>query len=118
MKKIIILVVIIICFPTFTFAQEIYGSIKMWGQPVAGVNVIIKYPAGSTTEPDTATTEPDTATTDRYGSYSIHARESKCTLIVQMGNNPSFQVTSDNTKARYNFVLEIENNQYKLRRVY
>lgn len=120
MRQLTTALLLILLIPFIVFAGEIYGTIKFLGQPVAGVKVQI--------ETQSAIINKETkkyprikysAKTDKYGSYSITVNElGKWTLTVYKGNNPTFTVTSDNTKARYNFVLERNKNQYKLRRVY
>ena len=78
MKKIMILFIIIICFPAFTFAGEIYGNIKVGERPIGmGIKVEIT-PTGDTTPAEDTTSAGDTTYvtyTDTYSSYSIYVEE-------------------------------------------
>lgn len=94
MSVITMLFLIIILFPSFSFAGQIYGSIKRDGNFIEGVQVEIRC-ASSTTY---------SAQTDMYGSYSIYVPETgKCTLTA---NSLPIEIYSFDSPIQYNLVLE------------
>jgi hypothetical protein len=107
MKRILVLLVTILGFPTVAVAGEIYGTIKEEGKPAKeGLKVTVacgeKSIAGAT---------------DKNGSYRLFAsEEGKCTLTVQVGSEaPSTAVHSYADSARYNLVLSKKDGKYTLR---
>ncbi len=115
MEKINMLLLLIMFFPSFVFAGEIYGRISEGREYVGqGINVeIIKYI--SATDSTIYTGE-----TNEYGSYSIYVKEKgECRLIVHYPNQdpaPEIEVYSYETSVRYNLVLEKMDGKYILRR--
>ena len=109
MKKIMILLIIIICFPTFTFAGEIYGNIKIGRNPIGkGAKLEIKS--------DRVT--PYVDYTDKYSSYSIYVKETgQCKLTVYYrDHSPSIIVYSYQGSVRYNLILIQSKGKYYIRR--
>ena len=109
MKTIAILLILIMLFPSFTFAGEIYGSIKVMGNSIG---------PGKKVEIISADNTPYVKETDKYGSYSIYVKETgRCTLKVHYrGKLPEIIVYSYKRAVRYNLLLESEGENYFLRR--
>lgn len=109
MKKIIILVVIIICLPAFAFAGEIYGNIKIENIPIgSGIKVEIEFNENSIY----------VDSTDRYSSYSIYVEETgECKLTVYYGEEVlSINVFSYQDSVRYNLIIIQKEGKYLIRR--
>ena len=100
MKKIAIPLFLILLFPTFALAGQIFGSLKQNGASIGkGAAVAIK--CGENPE--------NRGETDSYGSYNIYVpRAGKCAFTVYYGGrwSPAYYVYSDQTDpVRYDFEL-------------
>jgi hypothetical protein len=100
MRKIAIPLFLILLFPTFALAGQIFGSLKQNGASIGkGSAVLIKC----------SETEKYEGQTDAYGSYNIYvSRAGKCAFSVYYGGRWSspYYVYSDQTDpVRYDFEL-------------
>ena len=105
MRRIASLLFLILLFPTFVFAAQIFGSLKQNNTSVGqGVRVRIQC-AGE---------KPYEADTDGYGSYKIYVpHPGKCGLSVFYGGRWSavYDIYSDQTDpVRYDFALISQND--------
>jgi hypothetical protein len=109
MKTIVMLIVLLVCVPTFVFGGEIYGSLTEAGKSVGGGAQVEVTCAGKTYPRNT---------TDQYGSYRLFVQEQgKCTLKVHYKEqSPSTEISSYQSSVRYDLVLEKKDGQYVLRR--
>ncbi len=109
MKKITMLLLLILFLPTFAFAGQIYGSLKIDNKSV-GEGVEIKIKCGEA---------PYSGRTDPYGSYSVYLRQAgRCTLTVTYGGQESqpFGIESYEDPVRYDFDLVRQDGTLVLRR--
>jgi hypothetical protein len=100
MRKIAIPLFLILLFPTFALAGQIFGSLKQNGASIGkGTAVLIKC----------SESEKYEGQTDGYGSYNIYVpRAGKCGFTVYYGGrwSPAYFVYSDQTDpVRYDFEL-------------
>jgi hypothetical protein len=114
MKTIAMSLLLIMLIPAFTFAGEIYGSIKE-GEKSIGEGVKVKVTMKTAPE----TVKADSTKTDKYGSYRLFVKEKgKCNLEVNYKNEtPSIEIYSYDNSQRYDLVLEKgKDGKYLLRR--
>ena len=100
MRKIAIPLFLILLFPTFALAGQIFGSLKQNGASIGkGSAVLIKC----------SESEKYEGQTDGYGSYNIYvSRAGKCAFSVYYKGrwSPPYYVYSDQTDpVRYDFEL-------------
>ncbi len=109
MKTIPILIVLLVCVPSFAFGGEIYGSLTEGGSSV-GPGAQVEVTCAGKTYPRN--------TTDQYGSYRLYVQEKgKCTLKVHYKQQSlSTEISSYERSVRYDLVLEKKDGQYMLRR--
>jgi hypothetical protein len=98
MKRILMLLLLIVCVPTLCLGAQIYGSLRVDNASVgAGVLVRIECPEGAYE-----------GKTDAYGSYTVPLRVSKkCSLLVHYNGQWSgrFDVYPYADPVRYDFDL-------------
>src|SRR5882762_4859307 len=100
MRKIAIPLFLILLFPTFAFAGQIFGSLKQNGASIGkGAAVVIK--CGENPE--------NRGQTDAYGSYNIYVPQpGRCafTVYYEGRRSQAYNVYSDRTDpVRYDFEL-------------
>lgn len=85
---------------------EIYGTVRLGKQFLAGVPVTVTTASGAVSD-----------TTDKFGAYRLFVKESgKCTLSVRYQNQaPTLAIVSVGDAVRYRLVLEEANGKYTLR---
>lgn len=107
MKAARILIFILICFPVFTFAGEIYGTIKgIDGNPLTNkvVQIIQKEKVIAS------------VTTNDLGYFSVKVKDlGKCKLVVIEFPGTSFDVFSSTEATRYNLLLKKEGDKWVLK---
>jgi hypothetical protein len=113
MRRFAILLLLILLFPTFALAGQIFGSLKHNNTSV-GKGVGVKIQCG---EKD----KPLEGTSDSFGSYSVYVPQpGKCAFTVYYGGQWSwpFDVYSDQTDpVRYDFELVRQSDgSFKLER--
>jgi len=107
-RSFLMLIVGIIVASTMAFAGEVFGTLKENNVAVAkGTKIEV------TIAEKTYTTE-----TDEFGSYRLFIPEKgKCIFKVHyQKQTPTFDIFSYDKSTRYDFLLEIENGKYVLRR--
>ncbi len=84
---------------------EIYGTLRMAKQPLAGVPITIASAAATVVD-----------TTDKFGAYRLFVKESgKVTLTVRYKDqSPTLTINSGGDPVRYRLVLEEANGKYTL----
>ncbi len=108
MKKSSILILIVMLLPLTVCAAQVYGSLKINGQPLQqGVLVEVFCDGKKSAE----------GRTDQYGGYNLYVgNKGKCIFKVNYSNGPTHEVYSYDNPARYDFDLVNVNGQYELRR--
>lgn len=109
MKQLIFLISLILLFPSFTYAGQVYGRLLERNRSVGpGVRIIISCHQNIYN-----------GVTDSYGSYRIYVpRQGRCELTVYYRNQPTTtSIYSYNDPVRYDFEL-VRNREgrYFLRR--
>jgi len=91
------------------FAGELYGTIEFGDKPVGD---------GVKLELLTANKQSYTCVTDKFGAYRLFVKENgKCTLTIHFkGQSPSVELFSYDKSTRYDWVLEIKDGKYSIRR--
>jgi hypothetical protein len=100
---------LLILFPNFGTAAQVYGTLRELDRPVAA-NIRIEIVCGGNVYP---------AVTDNYGSYKLFARETgKCTFRVYYQNQvPQMIIDSYTDAAHYDFDLVRQTDgRYQLKR--
>jgi hypothetical protein len=100
--------VLVLGFPTLSFAGKISGSITEGGKPIPqGVKMDIA--CGANNYP---------AQTDAYGAFNVFAaKEGKCTLkLAYQGQTPTFEINSYAGSVQYDLILEKQDGKYVLKR--
>jgi len=95
--------------PSYTFAAQVYGTLRESGRSI-GSNVKVEVICGSSTY---------SAMTDNYGSYRLFAREQgRCTLRVYFQNQaPEAVINSYTDAVQYDFnLVRNPSGQYSLER--
>lgn len=108
MKKILTLVLMIVCVPVLAMGAQIYGTLRRNNAPVENVEVKIHCPEGDYW-----------GRTDAQGSYSVPLRPSRdCGLYVNFENHWSirFDVYPYDDPVRYDFDLIPDGEGIRLRR--
>jgi hypothetical protein len=84
---------------------EIYGTVRLGKQYLAGVPVTVTTASGAVSD-----------TTDKFGAYRLFVKETgKCTLTVSYEKQaPTLEVVSVGDAVRYRLVLEEANGKYTL----
>jgi hypothetical protein len=84
---------------------EIYGTLRLGKQLLAGVPVTVTTASGAVSD-----------TTDKFGAYRLFVKETgKCTLTVRYKDQaPTLEIVSVSDAVRYRLVLEEANGKYTL----
>ena len=85
---------------------EIYGTVRLGKQYLAGVPVTVTTASGTVSD-----------TTDKFGAYRLYVKEAgKCSITVSYEKqSPSLEIVSSADEVRYRLVLEEANGKYTLR---
>ena len=109
MKAIMLALLIILFLPTFSFAAQIYGSLREGNRSVGqGVKVDVVCSDGT-----------HSVVTDGYGSFNHFVKQrGKCTMVVYYGGQtPSAVIYSYDDPVRYDFdLIKQGDGQYVLKR--
>ena len=112
MKTNLMIILLMVLFPSCAFSGEIYGCIKK-GKKFIDKGVRVEITSEDKTYPPTETY------TDDYGTYSLCVPD-KGRLILKVNYEgqltPGFVVYSYENSVQYNFSLEEKDGQYSLRR--
>lgn len=107
MKTIPILIMLLVCVPSFAFGGEIFGTLTEGGKSV-GAEAEVELTCLGRSEPRQRT---------NTGIFRFSVQEQgKCTLkVYYKGQSPSTEIFSEAGEMRYEFALEKEDGKYTLR---